>query len=278
MDVNNAILHGDLNEEVYMKLPPGFSSSDQTKVCKLKKSLYGLKQAPRYDLIIAGNDVDAIDKLKQYLSSCFHMKDLGLFKYFLGNEAARGTEGIFLSLVPIEQNHRLALADGTLMADPERYRRLVGRLIYLTITRPELYYSVHVLAQFMQNPRMDHWEAALRVAFFLSSDSDLRLLAYCDSDWASCPLNRRSLAGYVVLLGKSPISWKTKKQHTISRSSTEVEYRFMTTTTCELKWLPRLLQFLGVFDEDFTCLYCDSQAALHIEVNHTLIQDLLYNV
>lgn len=231
------------------------------------------------DLIIAGNDVDAIDKLKKYLSSCFHMKDLGLLKYFIGIEVARGPEGIFLCqrkyeldiiteigllgakphLVPVEQNHCLALADGTLMANPERYRRLVGRLIYLTITRSELCYSVHVLAQFMQNPILDHWEAALRVVrnlkgspgqdIFLSSDSDLRLLAYCDSDWASCPLTRRTLTGYVVLLDNSPISWKTKKQHTVSHSSAEAEYRSMATTICELKWLRGILRFLGVFNE-----------------------------
>ena len=122
---------------------------------------------------------------------------------------------------PIEQNHQLALAEGPFLDEPEKYRRLVGRLIYLTITRPELSYVVHILAQFMQTPRQDHWEAALRVVhylkgnpgqgIFLSSNSDLRLFAYYDSDWASCPLTRRSLTGYIVLLGNSPISWKTKK-------------------------------------------------------------------
>ena len=156
-----------------------------------------------------------------------------------------GLLGAKLVGFPLEQNHRLALADGILMDNPEQYRRLVGRLIYLTLTCPELSYCVHVFVQFMQQPREEHWEAALRIVrylkgnpgqgIFLRFDSDLQLYAYCDSDWANCPLTHRSLMGYFVLLGNSPISWKTKKQHTMSRSSAEAEYRSMVTTTCELK-------------------------------------------
>ncbi|KAJ4758369.1 Retroelement pol polyprotein-like [Rhynchospora pubera] len=337
MDVHNAFLHGDLNEEVYMRLPPGFNFSQPGKVCRLRKSLYGLRQAPRMwfsklsaalqsygfiqskadyslfsytkgdvfltilvyvdDLVIAGNNSEALKRFKQYLSSTFHMKDLGVLKYFLGIEIARGSEGLFLcqrkytldilaesgllgakpTTFPIEQNHKLLSATGPLLDDPERYRRIVGRLIYLTITRPELCYSVHVLAQFMQAPLQAHYDAAIRVLRYLKgnpgqgvvlrADSDLRLYAYCDSDWASCPLTRRSLTGYFVMLGQSPISWKTKKQHTVSRSSAEAEYRSMATTACELTWLKSLLQFLGVSHTQPMQLFCDSQAAIHIASN-----------
>ncbi|KAL0458821.1 UNVERIFIED_CONTAM: Retrovirus-related Pol polyprotein from transposon RE1 [Sesamum latifolium] len=130
------------------------------------------------DLVIAGSDGVAIHKFKDYLCHYFHMKDLGTLKYFLGVEVARNQEGIFLcqckytldivsetgllgakpSSFPIEQNHHLALTKSTLLTDLEKYRRLVGRLIYLTLTRPELSYSVHILAQFMQQPREAHWE------------------------------------------------------------------------------------------------------------------------
>ncbi|KAL1198616.1 Retrovirus-related Pol polyprotein from transposon RE1 [Cardamine amara subsp. amara] len=133
------------------------------------------------DLLICGNDGYMIQKFKDYLSRCFSMKDLGKVKYFLGIEVSRGPEGIFLSqrkyaldiisdsgnlgakpaLIPLEQNHHLAIDDGPLLEDPKLYRRLVGRLIYLTHTRPELNYSVHVLSQFMQLPREAHMEAAL---------------------------------------------------------------------------------------------------------------------
>lgn len=159
----------------------------------------------------------------------------------MGIEVARANEGIYLSQrkyaldivsecgllgakpadTPIEQNHNLARADGPYFSDPAKYRRLVGRLVYLAVTRPELSYGVHILAQFLQSPRQKHWDAATRLVRYLkgspgqgillSSRNDLKLSVYCDSDWAACPLTRRSLSGYIVMLGNSLISWKTKK-------------------------------------------------------------------
>ncbi|XP_019182129.1 PREDICTED: uncharacterized protein LOC109177275 [Ipomoea nil] len=177
----------------------------------------------------------------------------------------------------MEQNHRLMQSKSSLLENPESYRRLVGRLIYLCFTRPDLSYCVHVLSQFMQNPRVEHWQAALRVARYLKgnpgqgillrSECDLQLYGLFDSDWASCPLTRRSLTGWFVLLGNSLISWKTKKQHTVSRSSPEAEYRSMAMTVCELKWLKGLLLDLGVMHTTPIRLYCDSQAALHMAKN-----------
>lgn len=337
MDIHNAFLHGDLQEEVYMKLPPGFSSSTNRRVCRLHKSLYGLKQSPRCwfaklrmslktygfrqsladyslfsymkngkqlyvliyvdDLIITGNSIDAITEFKGYLSSCFHMKDLGVLKYFLGIEVARSPTGIYLSqrkytldiisdmgllaskpaVFPLEQNHRLALADGPLLRDAAAYRRLVGKLIYLVVTRPDLAYSVHVLSQFMNEPREEHWQTALRVVRYLKgppgqgvllrADSDLHLYGWCDSDWAGCPLTRRSLTGWFLQVVQSPISWKTKKQHVVSRSSAEAEYRAMALTVCEMIWLKVLLGDLNVTLSRPMTLYCDSMAALHIGAN-----------
>jgi len=311
IDVHNAFLYGDLEEEVYMKMPPGFRSPTLNQVCRLWKSLCGLRQAPRCwfaklasalkqyefqqshsdyslftlhkgtlqlhvlvyvdDLIISGNNSAAIHTFKHYSSTCFHMKDLGSLKYFLGIEVARNSTGLFLCqrkyaldiisevgmlgvklvVFPLDQNHHLPLADGPPLSDPDHYRRLVGRLIYLSVTRSELSYCVHMLTQFMQHPRQEHWEAALRIVRYLKgnpgqgillrADCDLQLYAWCDSDWASCPLTRRSITGWFVLIGNSPISWKTRKQHTVSRSSAEAEYRSMATTTCELIWLKALL-------------------------------------
>ncbi|XP_026444807.1 uncharacterized protein LOC113345217 [Papaver somniferum] len=118
--------------------------------------------------------------------------------YYHGN----GLLGARPAEFPMETNHRLALAQGDLFVDVEKYRRLIGRLIYLAVTRPDLTYSVHTLSQFMQQPRIEHWEAALRVVRYLKnpgqgillrSDSNLSLQGWCDSDWASFPLTRRSL-------------------------------------------------------------------------------------
>ena len=177
---------------------------------------------------------------------------------------------------PMEQNHRLAHVEGHPFEHPDRYRRFVGRLVYLSVTRPELSYSVHILAQFLSNPQVAHWDAALRVLRYIKgypgqgillSKSALQLNAFCDSDWAACPLTRRSLTGYIVLLGTSPVSWKTKKQPTVYRSSSEAKYRAMAVTTCELKWLKSLLRSLGVLHSVPMKLFCDSQSALHIAKN-----------
>uniref|UniRef100_A0A2N9FIZ1 Uncharacterized protein n=1 Tax=Fagus sylvatica TaxID=28930 RepID=A0A2N9FIZ1_FAGSY len=294
LDVNNAFLHGDLHEEVYMTIPQGFSCTNDSRVCRLRKSLYGLKQASRNwfekftssiknfgfrqsgsdyslftscqgtsfvailiyvdDVIIVGNDSHRISSLKNYLHSQFRIKDLGPLKYFLGIEVARSSTSIV-----------------------HNYRRLVGRLLYLTITRPDICYSVNILSQFMHDPRAAHLDAAMRIlrylkftpgqGLLLTSTSSLQVRAYCDSDWASCPMTRRSTTGYFTLLGDSPISWKSKKQTTVSRSSAEAEYRAMSAVTSELIWLRGLLRELLVSHPQPMQLFCDNQAALHIVAN-----------
>nr|XP_021852182.1 uncharacterized protein LOC110791730 [Spinacia oleracea] len=177
----------------------------------------------------------------------------------------------------MEQNHRLAYAEGDPFAYPKQYCRLVGRLVYLSVTRPELSYSVHTLAQFLSAPQVLHWDAATRVlrylkgspgqGILLSPMPHISLTAFCDSDWAACPLTRRSLSGYLVFLGRSPITWKIKKQPTVSRSSAEVEYRSMAVSICELKWLKSVLFSLGVLHPKPMQLFCDSQSAIHIAKN-----------
>ncbi|RVW15472.1 Retrovirus-related Pol polyprotein from transposon RE1 [Vitis vinifera] len=228
LDVNNAFLHGDLHEEIYMSPPPCLRRQGENLVCHLHKSLYGLKQASRQwfakfstaiqaagfvqskadyslftcrkgksftalliyvdDILITGNDVNAIVALKQFLHGHFRIKDLGDLKYFLGIEVSRSKKDIsipqrkytleilkdggFLGAKPVnfpmEQNTKLS-DSGELLKDPSQYRRLVGRLIYLTITRPDITYSVHVLSRFMHAPRRPHMEAALRVLRYLKN-------------------------------------------------------------------------------------------------------------
>lgn len=121
----------------------------------------------------------------------------------------------------MEQNHQLGKAQGPLISNPISYHRLVGCLIYLTITWMDLAYSVQALAQFIHIPKHEHWDTTIRVLCYLKgtprqgillhSDSDLQLRAYCDSDWASYPITRRPLTGFFISLGLSPISWKFKK-------------------------------------------------------------------
>lgn len=225
------------------------------------------------------------------------MKDLGSLKYFLGIEVARNKEGIFLCQrkytleiiqdvgmlgskpvsTPLEQQHKLSYSKEPLMDNPERFRRLVGRLIYLLATRPDLAYAVNTLSQFMKAPRTDHWDSALRVVRYLKgtlgqgillkSDSNLKLAGWCDADWAGCAVSRRSVGGWFITLGDSPVLWKAKKQDVVSRSSAESEYRSMALTVCELKWLKALLKDLGVNQTKPIDSHCDNQAALYIAAN-----------
>ncbi|XP_074270623.1 uncharacterized protein LOC141594507 [Silene latifolia] len=264
LDVNNAFIHGDLEEEVYMRIPQGFERKGQNR--------------------------STLDKH-------FGIKDLGRLKYFLGIEVAHGTEGLFLNQrkyalgiieeagmsgakpvnTPMLQHHQLELAKSDLLKDAMKYRRLVGRLVYLTITRPDLVYSVHMLSRFVSEPRKEHWDAALRVVRYvkmnpskgisLSRGSNLELRGYCDSDYGRCPLTRRSLSGYFVSLGSSPVSWRAKKQATVSKSTAEAEYRAMGSATSELIWVKSFLASLGVFHTKPMELCCENQAAIHIAKN-----------
>ncbi|GKV48664.1 hypothetical protein SLEP1_g55465 [Rubroshorea leprosula] len=235
LDVNNAFLQGDLNEEVYMKIPQGFNCKDRGKVCRLRKLLYGLKQASHNwfakftkslkdagfvqsyadyslftftnnqkfitvliyvdDSIITRNDPGGISTLKVYLHTKFSIKDLGPLKYFLGIEVTQTPNGIVLS---------------------------------------QRKYALDILTK---------------------------------ADWAGCPMTRHSTTGYFICLGNSPISWKSKKQVTVSRSSAEAEYRAMATTVSELIWLKSLLRDLQVPHPQPMTVHCDNQAALHIASN-----------
>ncbi|CAM8988557.1 unnamed protein product [Rhodiola kirilowii] len=309
LDVDNAFLHGILDEEVYMKLPPGFYKKEKAngQVCKLVKSIYGLKQASRQwfaKFSTALIDFGFQSSLNDY--SLFTMTRGSDFLILLvyvddvlitGLEVARSDNGVFLhqrkyalelleehrltdckpAKTPMQTKHQLGLSTAPDLVDSLHYRRLVGKLIYLTITRPDLAYPVHILSQFMQKPTEEHLTAALRVlryvkaapaqGIFFPSNSDLQLRAFCDADWAACPLTRRSITGHCVMLGPSIISWKTKKQPVVSRSSAQSEYRSMAVVCCELTWLARLIGDMGVLISPEIPLFCDNKAAIHIAHN-----------
>jgi hypothetical protein len=185
----------------------------------------------------------------------------------------------------MEQNIKLSDA-GNLLKDPSQYRRLVGCLIYLTITPPDIMYSVHVLSWFMHAPHKPHMDAALRVlrylkgapgqGLFFSSQNGMSLRAFCDSDWAGCPMTRRSTTSYCVFLGSSLVSWRTKRQKTMLLSSAEAEYRAMIGTCCELSWLRSLLKDLQILHPKPTLLHCDNKAALHIAANPIFHENQTY--
>ncbi|KAJ9673153.1 hypothetical protein PVL29_026432 [Vitis rotundifolia] len=206
LDIKNAFLHGDLEEEVYMEQPLGFvAQGEYEKVCYLKKALYGLKQSPSFgmnkskkdhsvfykksadgiillvvyvdDIVITRNDHAGISDLKAFMHSKFHTKDLGELKYFLGIEVSRSKKGMFLSqrkyvldlleetgkieakpcTSPMIPNVQLMLNDGDSFYNSERYQRVVGKLNYLTVMRPDIAYAINVVSQFTSTPTVKHW-------------------------------------------------------------------------------------------------------------------------
>jgi hypothetical protein len=148
---------------------------------------------------------------------------------------------------PMDLHLQLRPADGTPLEDPSRYQHIVGSLVYLTVTRPDIAHAVHNLSQFVSAPTSVHFGHLLHVlrylrgtssqCLFYARDSPLQLHAYSDSTWASDPTDRRSITGYCILLGSSPLAWKLKKQAVVSRSSTEAELQALPTTNSEIVWL-----------------------------------------
>ncbi|XP_071705143.1 uncharacterized mitochondrial protein AtMg00810-like [Rutidosis leptorrhynchoides] len=267
------------------------------------------------DIIITGDDSSGVVELKRFLQSQFQITDLGRLRYFLGIEVSRSPQGILLSqrkyvldmlsecgllgCKPVESpmlaTTKLLPKDGNPLKDPERYRRLVGKLmtlayfymvvgLMLRLDPLDRFYSLSSCANPLTFPPF----AALRVLRYLKATPGLGILysdqghcrvgafteegygkisGFSDADWAGCPISRRSTTGYCVFVGGNLVSWKSKKQHTLSRSSAESEYRAMADVSCEMTWIKRLLRELGVVTDNLTRLYCDSQSAIHIAKN-----------
>jgi histone deacetylase 1/2 len=166
------------------------------------------------------------------------------------------------------------LKDGTLFDDPTLYRSVVGALQYATITRPEIAYSVNKVSQFMCSPMEEHWKAVKRILWYLkgtighgllfkpaATPSKFNLTAFSDADWASDPNDRRSTSAACIYLGPNLVSWWSKKQLLVARSSTEAEYRSLAQAVAEVLWLQSLLCELKI-QFNIPLVLCDNQSTV----------------
>jgi hypothetical protein len=222
---------------------------------------------------------------------------LGGLKYFLGIEVTRDKEGIYLSQrkyildllcetgmldckpvdTPMIPNLKLEAYTDHTPTNVDRYQRLVGKLIYLAHTRPDIAYAVSVVSQFMHSPKEEHLEAVMRILRYLKGtpgkgivfrrNSHLQVSAYSDADWAGCAMDRRSTASYFTFVGGNLVTWRSKKQNVVSLSSAESEFRGMVKAICELLWIKGFLTELGFEPESEMKLFCDNKASIDIAHN-----------
>ncbi|GKC53963.1 retrovirus-related pol polyprotein from transposon TNT 1-94 [Tanacetum coccineum] len=300
LDVNKAFIHGYIDEELYMLPPEGYTKAKPGQVCKLHEySLFVRSTLEHFtvilvyvdDVLVTEDSIHEITQVKEALDQKFTIKDMGEAKYFLGIKVCRTNTGTHLNQrkyildllqdsgltackpnpSPLPTSLHLSLDKGTPLTDVGVYRRLVGRLLYLTMTRPNISYAVQHMRQFVSAPKDTHMQAAFYLLKYLKGtiskglfypvQSQLKVTGSSDADWANCLMTRRSLTIYCIFLSHSLVSWKIKKQPTVPRSSTEAEYRSMTTTTCELLWLSFLLKDLGINVQFPITLFCDNKFA-----------------
>ena len=225
------------------------------------------------------------------------MKDLGPVHFFLGIQVRHTVTGFFLSQAqyaedvldragmatctpastPIDVKGKLSSSTGQPVTDPTFYRSIVGALQYLTLTRPDITYAVQQACLHMHDPRDVHWTLVKRILRYvrgtvgqglqLRRSSSPTLVAYSDAEWAGWPDMRRSTSGFCVFLGDSLVSWSSKRQATISRSSAEAEYRGVANAAAECCWLRHLLDELHVKVDKATLLYCDNVSAVYLTDN-----------
>ncbi|GJX23588.1 putative RNA-directed DNA polymerase [Tanacetum coccineum] len=194
---------------------------------------------------------------------------------------------------PMVTSSSLSLDDSTAFSNPVKYRQVVGSLQYVTLSRPDIAFAVNKVCQYMHAPTENHWSAVKRILRYLhgtvehgmlirrSSGSTLQaftdvlwkgnpdtsLEAFSDADWAGDSDDRRSTGGFAIYLGSNLISWTARKQRTVSRSSTEAEYKALADTVAELTWLQALLNELGIRSSSTPILWCDNLGATYLSAN-----------
>ncbi|XP_066333358.1 uncharacterized mitochondrial protein AtMg00810-like [Miscanthus floridulus] len=246
------------------------------------------------DIVITGSSAALIQNIVNKLRAEFAVKDMGDLRFFLGIDVRRSKEGFYLSqaryandvleragmasykaaATPIDAKGKLD-ATGPAVADATSYRQLAGALQYLTVTRPDIAFAVQQVCLHMHDPREPHLALLKRIlryvrgttshGLLLRASTDFNITAYSDADWAGCPATRRSTSGFCVFLGDALISWSSKRQAMVSRSSAEAEYRALVNAAAECIWLRQLLGELHCSINKATLAFCDNiSGGIHV--------------
>nr|KYP42460.1 Copia protein [Cajanus cajan] len=240
------------------------------------------------DIILTGNSPSLLQKFVTQLNAIFSLKDLGTLDYFLGIEVKSLSQGKLLVsqdkyIIDLLTKVKMKYSKGiSTPMDPTLYKSVVGALQYAIITRPEIAFSVNKVSQFMCSPMEEHWKVVKRILRYLKGTVDhglvfslakhtppFNLTAFTDVDWASNPNDQRSTSAACLYLGPNLVSWWSKKQLLISRSSTEAEYRALAQAVTKVLWIQSLLKELKVPLNTPTIL-CDNQSTIALSHNPVL--------
>jgi hypothetical protein len=248
-------------------------------------------------IVLTASSTRLLDRITTSLRSEFAMTDMGSLHYILGIAVTRDSSGMHLSLAkyameildnadmtaykstmtPIDTSPKLSASAGPPVADPTEYQSLVGALQYLTFMRHEIAYAVQQVCLHMHDPREQHLAAikcilryikgTLSHGLQLHSSSPASMVTYTDTDWAGCPDTQRSTSGFCVYLDDNLVSWSSKRQHTVSRSSAEAKYRDVANVVAEATWIRQLLHELHRPSPPATVVFRDNVSAVYMSTN-----------
>lgn len=249
------------------------------------------------DILIIRNVEQEVAAFKKEMQREFDMSDLGIMSYFLGVEIEQLSNGIFLTqrkyvlgilkrfgmdkskavATPMAANLNLSKADGTIEGDGKLFRSIVGSLLYLCTTRPDIMLTTSILSRFMSKPSEIHFKAAKRVLRYLkgtrnlglwfTKTNDPKLIGFTDSDWGGCPDDSKSTTGYVFSFGTNVFCWNSRRQDVVAQSTAEAEYISASDATKQAIWLRKILAVLDQNQDAPTVIHCDNISAIAISNN-----------
>ena len=268
------------------------------------------------DDIIFGSTKDTLcHEFSKQMEKEFEMSMMGEMSFFLGLQVKQEDKGIFISQTKYAKEliKKFGLEDSKPIStpmsstlkldkdlegpdtDPKKYRGMIGSLLYLTASRPDIMFAVCLCARFQSNPKESHLKVVKRIIRYVKGTSSLGLFypindaftltTYCDADFGGCKTDRKSMSGTCFLLGNSLVSWSCKKQHSIALSTTEEEYMAASSGCAQILWMKQTLSNYNI-NLDTVPLKCDNKSAIclsknsvlhsrskHIDVRHHFLRD-----